>query len=1207
MADRYWVGGTAAWDGTAGTKWALTSGGAGGQAVPTSADDVFFSNLSTGTCTISAGNIGAKSINCTGFTGTLAGSSAITVSGSVTLVAGMTFTYAGLITLIATGTLTSAGKTLSSIAVNGSGITVTLGDALTSTSQVTLTAGTLTTANFNVTAFSFSSTNSNTRALNMGSSTFTLSSTSIPWNIQTTTGLTLNAGTSTINLTGNGSRTFYGGGFTYYNLNDGGGTSLGIVGNNTFNDFTATGLIGLNILECFGTNTFTNFNYSPAAPASAELRGGTFSKSSGTVSVSRLLILNSTATGGATWNASASRDLGGNTGWNITAPATARYWVGGTDAWDGTAGAKWATTSGGAGGASAPGAVEEVFFTNLSAGTCTISSGNSGAFSINCAGFLGTLAGTTAISLYGDVILPAGMTYTYTGTITFRSSATLTTGGKTLGSVTASQGTLTLGSACTLGTTSTFILAQGTLALSNFTLSTGIFYSQGNLTRQIQFGTGNIALTSTTVATTVLSMADATNFTFTGTGGFTRNQAATATVVFGTTSGTTSNAPNLTVNAGSSVLTITSGSYFKNVIFTGSTSAVTASNLNMAGNLTLASGGTYTSVFATFRGSATITSAGRTLGTATINGSGITVTLADVASISNFTLTSGTIDLAGFTLNIGIFTSSNTNTRSIAFGTADIVLAASVSGTVLAMATATNFTWTGTGGFTRSMLSASTVTVQFGSTAGGTVSNAPNLSINAGGQNLTITSGSYFKNVIFTGSTSAVTASGLNIAGNLTLATGGTYTAVVPTFLASATVTSNGKTLGNTTINASGITVTLADAMTLTASSTFLLGQGTLNLAGFNLSTGIFSSNGVSTRAISFGSGNIALTSTTAGTTILSMAAVLGFSWTGTGGFTRNMAATAVVNFGTSNGGTVSRAPNLTVNAGSATLTFSSDGGNWFKNLNFTGSTGTPISTNQLNIAGNLTLASGGTYTSLTTIIYRDSGTITSVGKTLANVNVNGSGITVTLADAMTLGTSNILTLTEGTFTAANFNVTAGSFSSSNSNTRTLNMGSGTWTISGSGATAWSTATTTGLTVAPSTSTVSMTSASAKTFAGGGLTYYNLDQGGAGTLTISGSNTFNDITDTVQPSTVTFTAGTTQTVSNFSLAGTAGNLVTINSTTPGSQFTLSKSSGTVNAQYLAIQDSNATGGAIWNALFSTNLGNNTGWIFPGGNMFLMFI
>ena len=41
MAARYWVGGTANWDNTAGTKWALTSGGAGGQAVPTAADDVY--------------------------------------------------------------------------------------------------------------------------------------------------------------------------------------------------------------------------------------------------------------------------------------------------------------------------------------------------------------------------------------------------------------------------------------------------------------------------------------------------------------------------------------------------------------------------------------------------------------------------------------------------------------------------------------------------------------------------------------------------------------------------------------------------------------------------------------------------------------------------------------------------------------------------------------------------------------------------------------------------------------------------------------------------------------------------------------------------------------------------------------------------------------------------------------------------------------
>jgi hypothetical protein len=38
----FWVGGNTAWDGVAGTKWALTSGGAGGQAVPGAGDDITF-------------------------------------------------------------------------------------------------------------------------------------------------------------------------------------------------------------------------------------------------------------------------------------------------------------------------------------------------------------------------------------------------------------------------------------------------------------------------------------------------------------------------------------------------------------------------------------------------------------------------------------------------------------------------------------------------------------------------------------------------------------------------------------------------------------------------------------------------------------------------------------------------------------------------------------------------------------------------------------------------------------------------------------------------------------------------------------------------------------------------------------------------------------------------------------------------------------
>jgi hypothetical protein len=69
-------------------------------------------------------------------------------------------------------------------------------------------------------------------------------------------------------------------------------------------------------------------------------------------------------------------------------------------------------------------------------------------------------------------------------------------------------------------------------------------------------------------------------------------------------------------------------------------------------------------------------------------------------------------------------------------------------------------------------------------------------------------------------------------------------------------------------------------------------------------------------------------------------------------------------------------------------------------------------------------------------------------------------------------------------------------------------------------------------------------------------------------------------------------------------------LVTFESNTPGSQATVSVASGSVNANYLSIKDSNATGGAVFTAINSVNGGNNTGWLgFPllaNGNMLLMF-
>lgn len=97
MALRYWVGGTANWDATAGTKWSATSGGAGGASVPTVADDVFFDgNSGTGTVTLTAATT-VGTINFTGYTGTFRFGASL-ASGDTTLGAGTTYTTNATVT-----------------------------------------------------------------------------------------------------------------------------------------------------------------------------------------------------------------------------------------------------------------------------------------------------------------------------------------------------------------------------------------------------------------------------------------------------------------------------------------------------------------------------------------------------------------------------------------------------------------------------------------------------------------------------------------------------------------------------------------------------------------------------------------------------------------------------------------------------------------------------------------------------------------------------------------------------------------------------------------------------------------------------------------------------------------------------------------------------------------------------------------------------
>jgi len=268
------------------------------------------------------------------------------------------------------------------------------------------------------------------------------------------------------------------------------------------------------------------------------------------------------------------------------------------------------------------------------------------------------------------------------------------------------------------------------------------------------------------------------------------------------------------------------------------------------------------------------------------------------------------------------------------------------------------------------------------------------------------------------------------------------------------------------------------------------------------------------------------------------------------------------------------------------------------RDINFTGFSGTWTRPNTLNCYGGLILSSGMTVSAATFSISLLSTNasdriLNGNGNTLDCPLVFGAAGNWRLTGDFYVASGRQVTHTLGTIKLDGFKFRAGTWASSNSNTRTLSFGSG-------GAleiTASSFAVTvTNLTVS-GTGTIDMSSASAKTFAGGGGSYPVLNQGGAGTLTISGSNTFTSITNTVASSTISFTSGTTQTVSTLGLAGTAGNLITLVSSSAGSRATLTSTTPSISVSYASIKDISATGGADWYALNSTDAGNNLGWFF----------
>jgi hypothetical protein len=549
MASRYWVGGTATWNTVNTALWSATSGGASGASVPTIADDVFF-DAASGTVTVSLNTpaLVAKSINCTGFTGTLQGISTanvMTVAGSITLASTMNQSAANTFKITGTGTIICAGEGFNTVEIDGSGITVTLGDAYDAT-RTYLIRGTFTTSasNYSITGRTIYSTGSLTRVLTLNGSTVTLNAAGVtaPAIDFTTTGLTVNAGTSTINLSGT-SAIFNGAGKTFNNVtfqSTSVTTSSKINGANTFSNLTLTAPSASDISEyVFDSNqTITTF---VATGASAVRRLFLYSD---TVGTRRTLTV-------TTWSSITDvdfRDIGmnssrsgtrlGNCGNNnnVTfAAAKTVYWnLTGTRNWSDTG---WATTSGGTPAVNNfPLAQDTAVFNDAGAAT-TVSFNqpwNIGTLNMSARTIAMTLSGSGSVAVYGDWTCGTGVTQSLGNFTYFQGigTQTITSAGQSFFTIACQNpsGTVSLADAfTTTGTTTGITVASATFNANTFSVTTAVVSTSSatigrgtgtwtvsgtgncwNCQSAVVTGTGEIILSNnTTTARTFLAAASA--------------------------------------------------------------------------------------------------------------------------------------------------------------------------------------------------------------------------------------------------------------------------------------------------------------------------------------------------------------------------------------------------------------------------------------------------------------------------------------------------------------------------------------------------------------------------------------------------------------------------------------------------------------------------------------------------------------------------
>lgn len=604
--------------------------------------------------------------------------------------------------------------------------------------------------------------------------------------------------------------------------------------------------------------------------------------------------------------------------------------------------------------------------------------------------------------------------------------------------------------------------------------------------------------------------------------------------------------------------------------------------LAIHGNFTLPATGltrTYSGVI-TYSGSSTgrtITTNGVALASVTtVDGVGCGWTLASALDIGSgsITVTNGSFATSTFNFTAtSSFAANNSNSRTVNFGSSTIS-----TGNNISLGTTENER----AAFTFSAGTSQINMTGTGSTFSGNNQTFYNVSTtNVGQVSLTLNGVNTFNNLSFAGRTTAgiavISVSGnQTISGTLTLSAG--TDATMRNFVRSDTI-------GTTrTLTCAAFAGTDADFRDITVAGAAAPASGT---------------------RLGDGKGNSGITFGAGATKYWNLAA--GGNWGGAIGWaTSSGGSPAINNFPLAQDTCLFEATGLN-SAATVTVNASYNIGTIDMSARTSNLMTLVVGTTTPSIYGNWVNGTGTSSTGTGTLTFagRASQTFTSAGITLTfGVTVDSPSGSLTLQDAFSI--SRTLTLTSGTFNANTYNATLGlGFSSSNSNVRTLAVGSGTWTSTGTGTSAWTTSTSTNLTVT-GTGTISLTSASSKTFAGGGASYagITLDQGGAGTLTITGNNTFYNISNSYKATGATTInmGATTQTVGSFTASGEVGRVLTVQGTSSTSPCTLVYSGAgqatTATTDYLTLTGVRAyLLTTTWYAGANSTNNGSLGWLF----------